>query len=337
MIAGFLFWIIKDCLFLLGCLSGRQSFPKPLNAQEEREALLAMQAGDEAARTKLIEHNMRLIVHIARKYKVPGCAFDDLISIGSIGLIKAVRSYDMSSGTSLSTNAARCIENEILMSLRHSRKQQNDVSLDEPLGTDSEGNSVSFSDLLGTPPDLVENEVRRRVTLEKVRKALPALPPRERMVLSMRYGLSDGVVHPQHEIAKRLDISRSYVSRSWYCKRCPKAGKEPSGIGVLLSKSGHSSVPEGRIAFFDLFDDSFEHDFPVFHIKVTIIPCSHPFIIKNGLIGLTVLIYLFNQFFQLRPMHIINNSATCTSHNLRITLALPFSHRLNRHQFQKLW
>ena len=211
MIAGFLFWIIKDCLFLLGCLSGRQSFPKPLNAQEEREALLAMQAGDEAARTKLIEHNMRLIVHIARKYKVPGCAFDDLISIGSIGLIKAVRSYDMSSGTSLSTYAARCIENEILMSLRHSRKQQNDVSLDEPLGMDGEGNTVSFSDLLGTPPDLVEDEVRRRITLEQVQKALPSLPERERKVLTLRYGLEDGVVHPQHEIADELGISRSYV------------------------------------------------------------------------------------------------------------------------------
>ena len=232
MIASFLFWIVKDCLFLLGYISGRQSFLKPLSPDEEREALSRMREGDDKAREMLIEHNMRLIVHIARKYKVPGCTFDDLISIGAIGLIKVVRSYDMDSGTTLSTYAARCIENEILMSLRHSRKQQNDVSLDEPLGTDSEGNSVSFSDLLGTPPDLVEDEVRRRVTLEKVRKALPTLPERERLVLTMRYGLQDGLVHPLHEIAKKLDISRSYVSRSWYCKRCPKAGKEPSGIGV---------------------------------------------------------------------------------------------------------
>lgn len=99
------------------------------------------------------------------------------------------------------------------MSLRHSRKQQNDVSLDEPLGMDSDGNTVSFSDLLGTPPDLVEDEVRRRVTLDMVKKALPTLPQRERMVLVMRYGLEDGVVHPQHEIADTLGISRSYVSR----------------------------------------------------------------------------------------------------------------------------
>ncbi len=213
MISSFLFWIIKDCLFLLGYISGRQSFAKPLSAEEEREALLRMREGDDRAREMLIEHNMRLIVHVARKYKVPGCTFDDLISIGAIGLIKAVRSFDPDSGTTLSTYAARCIENEILMSLRHSRKQQNDVSLDEPLGTDSEGNSVSFSDLLGTPADMVEDEVRRRVTLERVKKALPTLPERERMVLTLRYGLTDGVVHPQHEIAKMLDISRSYVSR----------------------------------------------------------------------------------------------------------------------------
>lgn len=208
-----MFWIIKDCLFLLGYISGRQTFRKPLTPDEEREALARMREGDDSARQMLIEHNMRLIVHIARKYKVPGCTFDDLISIGAIGLIKAVRSYDPAAGTSLSTYAARCIENEILMSLRQSRKQQNDVSLDEPLGTDSDGNSVTFSDLLGTAPDLVEDEVRRRVTLDMVYKALPALPERERRVLTLRYGLEDGVVHPQHEIADLLGISRSYVSR----------------------------------------------------------------------------------------------------------------------------
>ena len=213
MIASFLFWIIKDCLFLMGYISGRQSFQKPMTPDEECEALARMREGDETARQELIERNMRLIVHIARKYKVPGCTFDDLISIGAIGLIKAVRSYDPDAGTSLSTYAARCIENEILMSLRHSRKQQNDVSLDEPLGMDSDGNTVSFSDLLGTPPDLVEDEVRRRVTLDMVQKALPTLPERERRVLMMRYGIGDGVVHPQHEIADQLGISRSYVSR----------------------------------------------------------------------------------------------------------------------------
>ncbi|MEG2315183.1 MAG: RNA polymerase sporulation sigma factor SigK [Clostridia bacterium] len=213
MISAFLFWMIKDCLFLLGYISGHQSFLKPLSAEEEHSALLRMREGDDEARQSLIEHNMRLIVHIARKYKVPGCTFDDLISIGAVGLIKAVRSYDMHTGTSLSTYAARCIENEILMSMRQSRKQQADISLNEPLGTDHDGNAVSFADLLGTPADLVEEEVRSRITLSKVRTALPLLPEREREVLMLRYGLKDGMVHPQHEIANRLGISRSYVSR----------------------------------------------------------------------------------------------------------------------------
>ncbi len=213
MLSAFLFWVIKDCLLFLGYLSGHQSFPKPLSATEEKSALLRMKEGDDLARQSLIEHNMRLIVHIARKYKVPGCTFDDLISIGAVGLIKAIRSYDMESNTSLSTYAARCIENEILMSLRQSRKQQSDISLNEPLGTDPSGNAVSFADLLGTSPDLVETEVRRRITLKKVRQALPTLPERERTVITLRYGLMDGIVHPQHEIAKQLGISRSYVSR----------------------------------------------------------------------------------------------------------------------------
>lgn len=213
MISALIFWFIRDCLFMLGYISGRQSFAKPLSPQQEQQALARMAQGDDSARQLLIEHNMRLIVHIARKYKVPGCTFDDLISIGAVGLIKAVGSYNPSTGASLSTYAARCIENEILMSLRQSRKQQGDISLEEPLGADADGNAVTFSDLLGTPPDMVEQEVRRRVTLQKVRKALPRLPQRERRVLTLRYGLEDGCMHPQHEIAKELGISRSYVSR----------------------------------------------------------------------------------------------------------------------------
>lgn len=213
MLSAFLLWLVQDCLFLLGYISGQQSFKKPLSSKEEREALLAMREGDEAARQKLIEHNMRLVVHIARKYKVPGHTFDDLVSIGAVGLIKAVRSFDLRIGTSLSTYAARCIENEVLMCLRQSRKQQSDISLNEPLGTDSDGNAVSFVDILGTAPDVVEEEVRRRITLDKVRKALPALPEREQTVLNLRYGLKDGKQHPQHEIAHQLGISRSYVSR----------------------------------------------------------------------------------------------------------------------------
>ncbi len=219
MVSAFLLWLVRDFLFLLGTLAGRQSFKKPLSRQEERDAVERMQSGDESARDLLIEHNLRLVAHIARKYKVPGCTFDDLISIGSIGLIKAVRSFDPRTGTSLSTYAARCIEIEGLMSLRQSRKQQQYVSLNEPLGADGDGNAITFVDILGTAPDVVEEAARRRITLTKVRRALPKLPKRERLVLSLRYGLADGRVHPQHEIADMLGISRSYVSERGNGKR----------------------------------------------------------------------------------------------------------------------
>lgn len=205
--------ILQECLFFLGYITGKSQFPKPFTREEEAEAVKKMAEGSEEARKELITHNLRLVSHIARKYMVPGYGQDDLISIGVIGLIKAVNSYKPDSGTALGTYAARCIENEILMTLRASKKRRGDVSLQDPIGTDGEGNDITFMDVLGTDPDALEDEVIRRVTLEKVRRVLHALPARERMVLELRYGLTDGVTHPQHEIAKMLGISRSYVSR----------------------------------------------------------------------------------------------------------------------------
>lgn len=213
--------LMQQCLFFLGYITGKSQFPKQLPRQEEEALIQAMTQGDAQAREKLITHNLRLVSHIARKYLVPGYGQDDLISIGVIGLIKAVNSYKMGSGTALGTYAARCIENEILMTLRASRKRRSDVSLSDPIGTDGEGNDITFQDILGTDPDALEEEVIRRVTLERVRGVLHALPARERMVLELRYGLTDGKVHPQHEIARMLGISRSYVSRRHYCKRMP--------------------------------------------------------------------------------------------------------------------
>ena len=136
-----------------------------------------------------------------------------LISIGVIGLIKAVDSFKSASGTPLGTYAARCIENEILMTLRASRKRRGDVSLSDPVGSDGEGNDITYQDILGTDADELENTVIRRVTAGKVQQVLHRLPARERFVLELRYGLTDGRQHPQHEIARRLGISRSYVSR----------------------------------------------------------------------------------------------------------------------------
>lgn len=205
--------MMKECLFFLGYITGKSEFPKQL-ARSEEEALIArMLAGDEAARETLITHNLRLVSHIARKYTVPGYGPDDLISIGVIGLIKAVNSYKPQSGTALGTYAARCIENEILMTLRASRKYRGDVSLQDSVGTDGEGNDITYMDILGTDPEDVDHAVIRRITLEKVHQVLSSLPARERLVLELRYGLTDGRQHPQHEVARVLGISRSYVSR----------------------------------------------------------------------------------------------------------------------------
>lgn len=205
--------MVQQCLFFLGYITGRSEFPRPLTHAEERRLIEEMAGGSQEARHALITHNLRLVSHIARKYMVPGCGPEDLISIGVLGLMKAVSSYRADSGAALGTYAARCIENEILMTLRASRKRQGDVSLNDPIGADGEGNDITFMDVLGSDPDALEEEVIRRVTMERVRAVLGSLPARERLVLELRYGLADGTIHPQHEIARQLGISRSYVSR----------------------------------------------------------------------------------------------------------------------------
>lgn len=210
---GLLALLIQECLFFLGYVTGSQQYPKPLTRKEEAKLLAEMAEGSEEARRELILHNLRLVAHIARKYTVPGHSAEDLTSIGVVGLIKAVGSYRPGGGTSLGTYAARCIENEILMTLRASRKRRGEVSLSDPVGTDGEGNDITFLDILGTDQEELEEEVIRRVTLQRVRRLLGKLPSRERLVLEMRYGLLDGRVYPQHEVAQRLGISRSYVSR----------------------------------------------------------------------------------------------------------------------------
>lgn len=210
---GFLWCLIRDALLLLGHLSGGGSFPKPLSRQEEAQALAAMQAGDETARARLIEHNLRLVAHVVRKYTVPGLTQDDLVSVGTLGLIKAVNTYKSDAKTPLSTYAARCIENEVLMQLRAAKKRRNDVSLTDPIGMDGEGNDISFQDILGTPGDMVEDAAIRRINMQQVRSELKKLPQRERAVLEMRYGLLGGRPLLQHEVASKMGISRSYISR----------------------------------------------------------------------------------------------------------------------------
>ena len=213
MLTAFMLWIIRDCLFLLGYISGRQNFPKPLNAEEEREALLRMREGDEDARQKLIEHNMRLIVHVARKYKIPGCTFDDLISIGSIGLIKAVSTFDAHKKIKLATYASRCIENEILMYLRKSSNRRQETSIDEPLNTDGDGNELLLSDVLGSDQNQIGAQLEQDAEKDMLRQAVDRLGPREKQIMQMRFGLADGVEHTQKEVADFIGISQSYISR----------------------------------------------------------------------------------------------------------------------------
>ena len=210
---SFLMWLLRDALFFFGMVSGRGSFPKPLSRQEEAQAIAAMAAGDADARLRLIEHNLRLVSHIARKYTVPGYSQEDLVSVGTLGLMKAVDTFKPETGSQLATYAARCIENEILMLLRASKKRRGDVSRSDPCGTDGEGNDISFRDILGTPPGQVEEQVAQRLDLAKVKALVRTLPRKERLVIEMRYGLLDGAAHPQHEVAALLGISRSYVSR----------------------------------------------------------------------------------------------------------------------------
>lgn len=190
------------------------SFPNPLTEKEERYYVKRLEENDEEARNILIEHNLRLVAHIAKKYSMPGTLQDDLISIGTIGLIKAVNTYSGKKSTRLATYAARCIENEILMSIRASKRMKQEVSLSLPIGVDKDGNEISFNDILGTDTDEIIDSIDHKMQVGKLYDAIKStLTPREQVVIIARYGLNDEEAKPQREIAKMLNISRSYVSR----------------------------------------------------------------------------------------------------------------------------
>ena len=212
MLEGLLMFFIQDALFLLGYLARGNAFPKPLNREEEAEMIERMQRGDRSAREKLIEHNLRLVAHISGKFRSSGLESDDLISIGTIGLIKAVQTFSPIPGAALATYAAKCIENEILMVLRAGKKRRNEVSLQEPVGTDKEGNEITLIEILGTEAGEVEDEVSRRMNALRVRQLVTTeLTPRERLVIEMRYGLDGRAPRAQREVAQMMGISRSYV------------------------------------------------------------------------------------------------------------------------------
>lgn len=187
--------------------------PPPLKPEEERALVEAIEAGDSSAKGTLIEHNLRLVVYIARKFENTGIGMEDLISTGTIGLIKAVNTFDGSKKIKLATYASRCIENEILMHLRKTSRMRYEVSIDEPLNVDWDGNELLLSDILGTEHDTVSQHLEEEVNRSLLYSAMAKLTPRERELMEMRFGLKNGKEMTQKEVADKLGISQSYISR----------------------------------------------------------------------------------------------------------------------------
>ena len=201
-------------IFLTGYISGNNTFPQPLDEKEEAKYLELLKSGDKNAKGVLIERNLRLVAHIVKKYQIPNKDIDELISIGTVGLIKAIDSFDASKGTRLATYASRCIENEILMLFRSNKKQKGETFLHDPIGVDKEGNEISLIDVLSSDKDSVVEKVESNIQIRALyAKINTALSEREGEIIRMRYGLVDGKSKTQREIASLLGISRSYVSR----------------------------------------------------------------------------------------------------------------------------
>ena len=194
-------------------IGGSDVLPPPLKGKEEQLALEALEQGDDGAKQQLIEHNLRLVVFIAKRFENTGINLEDLISIGTIGLIKAIGTYRRDKNIKLATYASRCIENEILMHIRKISGQKAEVSLDEPINMDYDGNELLLSDILGTDEDIVTGRLDDEVDLQLLRQALGLLPIREREIVLMRYGLEGRREMTQKEVAEKMGISQSYISR----------------------------------------------------------------------------------------------------------------------------
>ena len=194
-------------------VSTPHTLPPPLPKDEEEKIMERLRAGDESAREPLIVHNLRLVVYIAKKYENSGVCADDLVSIGSIGLIKAVNTFKPEKTIKLATYASRCIENEILMYLRKTSVNRNDVSIDEPLNTDWDGNELLLSDVLGSEPDIVHRGIEENDEKDILIRTVLSLGEREREIMCLRFGIGGGREHTQKEVADKLGISQSYISR----------------------------------------------------------------------------------------------------------------------------
>ena len=215
------FWKIREVLARIGLarpgkvmyIGGSESLPAPLSRQEETELITRLAKGDTSVKNSLIEHNLRLVVYIARRFENTGINIEDLISIGTIGLIKAVDTYDPGKSIKLATYSSKCIENEILMFLRKTASQKTEVSIDEPLNTDWDGNELLLSDVLGTDSDLVMRPIEADVDRQLLSQALGRLDKRDRYIISTRFGLGGRQERTQKEVADELGISQSYISR----------------------------------------------------------------------------------------------------------------------------
>lgn len=194
-------------------IGGSDTLPPPLEKDREETAISALDNGDDAARRLLIEHNLRLVVYIAKRFENTGLNIEDLISIGTIGLIKAVNTFNSGKNIKLATYASRCIENEILMYLRKINAQRTEVSFDEPLNTDWDGNELLLSDILGTDEDEAYKELEDDAERQMLMSAIDSLSERERLIIMLRFGLTDGKEYTQKEVADSLGISQSYISR----------------------------------------------------------------------------------------------------------------------------
>lgn len=203
-------WLQPDAVYYIG---GSDVLPPPLRGQEEVSALEALENGDEQAKQKLIEHNLRLVVFIARRFENTGIHLEDLISIGTIGLIKAIGTYRRDKNIKLATYSSRCIENEILMYIRKIANQKTEISLDEPINMDYDGNELLLADILGTDEDMILRPMEEDVDLKLLRRAVAELPEREKQIVVMRFGLEGHREMTQKEVAAYMGISQSYISR----------------------------------------------------------------------------------------------------------------------------
>lgn len=206
-------WLTKNSS--QGCyyINGPETLPPPLTKEEEQHVMDNIRSGAPGAREPLITHNLRLVVYIAKKFESPGASVEDLISIGTIGLIKAVKTYSLERNIKLATYASRCIENEILMHLRKSSQLKHEISIDDPLNVDWDGNELLLSDLLGSDPDSVNRNIEQEAEKHMLLCAVQKLPDREKQIMQLRFGLGAKKEHTQKEVADELGISQSYISR----------------------------------------------------------------------------------------------------------------------------